>query len=102
VANDVTRLGYSTVPVDGKDILARGIDGGPMRRKVIADAQATSMAGGGKVVAIGFSPFELVVYPDADHGFSHRSRDFRPADTADTADTLTRTQERLAQLSPLQ
>ena len=174
VASDVAKLGYSTVLVDGKDILARGVDGGPILRKVIADAQAAPTAKPGKVVVIGFSqgggaalvyatamersvagvivyyplthvpvtpqrlvermkvpvlmfaggrdryhdccfietaheieaaateakaPFELVVYPDADHGFNHRGRDFRPVDTADA---WKRTQARLAQLSPLQ
>jgi dienelactone hydrolase len=174
VANDVAKLGYSTVLVDGKDILAKGLDGGPVLRKIITDAQAASTAKPGKVVVIGFSqgggaalvyatamqrsvagvivyypqthvqatperlaermrvpvlmfaggrdhyhdcclietahaletaaaaakaPFELIVYPDADHGFNHRGRDFRPQDTADA---WKRTQDRLGQLSPLQ
>ena len=44
-------------------------------------------------------PFELVVYPDADHGFNHHGRDDLPGDSANA---WKRTQERLAQLSPLQ
>jgi pimeloyl-ACP methyl ester carboxylesterase len=44
------------------------------------------------------APFELVVYPDADHGFSIHGRGYR---AADMTDAWKRTRDRLAQLSPL-
>ncbi|HWK85651.1 MAG TPA: dienelactone hydrolase family protein [Caldimonas sp.] len=172
-ASDVARLGYSTVLVDGKDVYGRGIEGGAVLRRIIAEALAAPTARPGKVVVIGFSlgggaslvyatamqrsvagvivfypltrvpvtpqrlaermrvpvlmfaggadhyhdcclietahaieaaaseakaPFELVVYPDADHGFSIHGRGYR---AADMTDAWKRTRDRLAQLSPL-
>jgi len=45
------------------------------------------------------SPFELVVYPQADHGFNLTGRNFR---SDDAADAWRRTRDKLAQHLPLQ
>lgn len=52
---DLAKLGYYAVLVDGKSILTRGDDGEQNLRKVIARAQASPNANPGKVVVVGFS-----------------------------------------------
>jgi len=157
-AREVSRQGYYTVLIDGKDILTRAQDGAANLRAIIAQAQA-SRGAPGKVMVIGFSqggggvlahaaampelvsaavayypstswaarnlpalvgrieipvlvlagerdrynnccliesmreieslararqiPLELVVYPNADHGFNLDGQNYRASDTAD-------------------
>jgi hypothetical protein len=67
-AGKIAALGYYTVLLDGKAILAVDKQGGKRLKDVIAKAQSAPNALPGKVAVIG-KPMELVVYPNADHDF---------------------------------
>lgn len=54
-ANQLRALGYYSVLIDGREVLAREKDGLGYLKRSIADAQASSAALRGKVAVIGFS-----------------------------------------------
>jgi len=54
-AREVSRVGYYSVLIDGKDILTREQDGEANLRAVIAKAQASPKGTPGKAMVIGFS-----------------------------------------------
>lgn len=55
IAADVAALGYYAVLIDGRDVLARGIDGEAVVRKVITRAQAAPQVVRGKTAVVSFS-----------------------------------------------
>ena len=55
IAQEVAKLGYYVVLLDGKDILTREQDGAGNLRKAIARAQASPHVVAGKAAVIGFS-----------------------------------------------
>jgi len=89
-ASQVSKLGYYTVLIDGKDILTRQQDGAANLRATITKALAAKARE---------KPLELVVYPEADHSFDdHGGRAYRGGDAEDA---WRRTQEMLSKHQPL-